>query len=264
MYTINDELGNKMDFNQDNNIIISDNSTINTIKGTKTNETDNIIYSADVSQNSKTVNYGKNVTITGSSNSWAGIYNYGQNASISPISSYYSIINYDTASNSTINGKNDIYNYADNVIMNQNGSANYLKLENGKLVYGENNESRSISGGINVTINGGKGIDCITNYGDYALINAGSGNDRISNEGNNTTILGGNDNNFIGNYGASNVLIKSDNGNDDINNYGQYYESVDNLTIGSNITIDSGAGNDQILNGNYKVSINAGADDDYI
>lgn len=116
-----------------------------------------------------------------------------------------------------------------------------------------------VCAGNNVKINGGAGNDLIyNNGGDKVTINGGYGVDNLFNCGSNVKISGGS-------------------GDDRINNgLGYYFDNYDYtfhiLYYPTDVTIDGGAGNDEIINllkdddsnPHGKVTINAGAGDDTV
>ena len=185
---------------------------------------------------------------------------------------------------SLTNGDDKVLITRDNVSVFGDAGNDYIY--NGNMFGNEGGSLVSISGGVGndtiensgsfVTINGGAGKDFIDNYGDSVIISGDADNDEIHNgwigNGDSVTIDGGDGNDYIWNDGGSNVSINSGAGDDTIDNEGENStilagdgnDYIWNDDDGSNASINAGAGNDSIENSGDDVTINAGAGDDSI
>ena len=141
-------------------------------------------------------------------------------------------------------------------------------------------ENIYITGGVNLSFNGGAGDDKIYNTNSKVKINTNAGNDSILNYFSDSvsvnagagddSIQNGGDWQFDWYAGGSKVLIKGGSGNDSIQNSGEDVtiscgagnDYVENW--GDAVTIDGGAGNDLIFNDGSNVSINGGLLNDTI
>ena len=138
--------------------------------------------------------------------------------------------------------------------------------ENVKITSRAGNDEIDNSGD-KVTISGGDGDDIIHNTGTDVMISGGDDNDRIHNYGdnaNNVTIDGGKGNDYISNSYASNVTINGGTGDDSIYNddgdnvtisSGAGNDSIYNNSESDSVTIDGGIGNDTIENRGSNVLI---------
>ena len=129
------------------------------------------------------------------------------------------------------------------------------------------------------SIFGEDGNDMITNTADWVIINAGIDDNSVTNSGSNVTIIADGGNNYIFNSSkldstVSNVLINTSDGKDTIIHSGRPVNVTTNSDSGyvitengsSNVTINSGAGDDIIQNnvGGRNCNIHAGTGNDVI
>lgn len=123
------------------------------------------------------------------------------------------------------------YNYDNDKIIS--GTSDNDRIFNGnEVLYGSTTAYKT--GGDRVTIQTMAGNDYVYNYSNHTEINSGTGDDTIENHG-------------------FNVNIVTSEGNDSV------------LSSGNDVTISTGSGNDTIYNiTGYNASINAGAGDDVI
>ncbi len=169
-------------------------------------------------------------------------------------------------------GDDTVDNYCGKNVSISGGAGNdYIENENATAWNSATQQYETVSSPDNATIDGGAGNDNIYNYGASVSISGGAGNDYINNynDASNVTIDGGDGDDTVHNYGGKNVSILGGNGNDYIynenvtiwNSATQQYETVSSP---DNITIDGGAGSDNVYNYGSSVSIDGGDGSDTV
>ena len=157
--------------------------------------------------------------------------------------------------------------------------ADYNNNTNKITFNGSGNDDTMTNTGNDVTIKAAAGDDYIVNSGSRGSIDGSGGKDTIINQESATNILiqGAENDDTIVNYG-SNLTICGDynTATDSITNYGSYVLIKDIvrggsysgaaiiINEGSNVTINSGKGNDTISNSGSNVTIDGGAGNDTI
>ncbi len=154
-------------------------------------------------------------------------------------------------------GNDSIVNYTDDIV-----------------VYGFEGDDDIHNWGDNVTISAGSGEDTVGNFGENVSISGGADYDTIFNYSDNVTIDSSDGNDYIAS-GGSNVSISGGEGDDDIlvaaslssdNSVsgGAGNDTIINVTLGTNVNIDAGDGDDVIGNYGDNVTMLGGAGDDTI
>ena len=209
------------------------------------------------------------------------IKNEGNNVQINGGADDDHISNY--GSNGLINcgaGYDTVYNYGDDTKINNVAGKTYIY--NGDISNYAGIKLRS-KGGDNVEINGGSDYDYIFNTASNVTINGGAGGDYIKNDfaysdsrigGDHVTIKGGAGDDTIsaGDALSFDIFIDSGAGNDYVLNGGKNVviilgdgdDDYHDYVGGENLTADGGNGNDTIHSNHSNSSIYGGAGDDYI
>ena len=188
----------------------------------------------------------------------------GELASYSSLKEFYgnADVAEETPDITTMNGDEDndaiLNNEMDDVLINGGDGDDNIDNYNSSNVTINGDSGSDLIGNLNsnnVSINGGTGNDIISNYSDNVTINTGEGDNTVTiYDSSNVKITTGDGDNFIENVNpdAENQTIQTGAGEDVI------------LNIGNNVTIDSGGGSDLVKSLGDKVKINLGAGDNSI